>query len=146
MSVDLQAPAPGIVHPEWVDGRRLWVDGSMRDLIDRLHNGDPVLGWEGDPRLAVYWNQPTQRWELWRLEDDNEYRFVCRSAPGVPFDVRVIHALIEWDVRRRQVSLHDEIVEHNDRLDAEADKRRNEWIAEEFAPKLRHALRKDAGW
>ena len=37
----------GFTHPEVVDGRRLWMDGSMRDLIHRVRFGDPLLGTGG---------------------------------------------------------------------------------------------------
>lgn len=130
----------GFVHPEWVNGRRLWMDTPMRDLIHRVRFGDPVKGWEGDEQLAVYWNEPDRRFELWRLEDDGEYRFVCRSGPGVPFDDRVIDALVAMDGRRRKVSLHDEIVTNNTAVEANNERRMNEWVAEEMAPRLRHAF------
>jgi len=117
------------------------MDTTMSDLIHKLHHGDGVKGWEGDPNLAVYWNQPEERWELWRLEDDGQYRFVCRSGPGVVFDDRIIDALLAWDRRRRQVSLHDEITAHNERLDADHARQRDDWAREEIAPRLRHAIR-----
>jgi hypothetical protein len=87
-----QSSSVGLLHPEWVDGRRLWMDTVMRDIIHKLHHGDPVKGWEGDPNLAVYWNGEAELWELWRLEHDGEYRMVCRSTPGTPFDDRLIDA------------------------------------------------------
>jgi hypothetical protein len=133
----------GLSHPEWVNGRRLWMDTAMRDLIGRIRFGDPVKGWEGDERLAIYWCQPDERWELWRLEDDGVHRFVCRSAPGVPFDERVIDALLGWDRQRRTRPLHDEIVAHNDRLDAQRDAAQFDWMSEEIAPRLRHAIGKE---
>ena len=82
----------GLAHPEWVAGRRLWLDPVMADIIDKIRDGDPTRGWEGDPQLAVF-SQDTpegMRWELMRLEDDNEYRLVARSKPGVVFDERII--------------------------------------------------------
>lgn len=135
---------PAITHPEWVNGRRLWMDTPMRELIDRMRFGDPVKGWEGDSRLELYFNGTEERFEVWRLEDDGEYRFVCRSAPGVPFDDRIIDALISWDGRRRAQPIEQTVIEHNTRRDAETAARRDEWVAEEAAPRLHHAFRKDA--
>ena len=132
-----------MVHPEWVDGRRLWMEGSVRELIDRIRFGDPILGWEGDERIELYFNAPEERFELWRLEDDGEYRRVCRSQPGMAFDERIIHALIQWDGRRRPVALVDEVNEHNARIDADKARQRDEWTAEELAPRLAHAFRKE---
>lgn len=133
----------GLTHPEWVNGRRLWMDTPMRDLIGRIRFGDPVKGWEGDERLSLYWDGDGERFELWRLEDDGEYRFVCRSGPGVAFDERVIDALVSWDGRRRRRRLDEEINDHNARLDAERDHHHDEWVGEEIAPRLRHALRSE---
>tara|TARA_R110000782_G_scaffold72403_1_gene144990 strand:- start:26 stop:421 length:396 start_codon:yes stop_codon:yes gene_type:complete len=129
------------MHPEVVAGRSLWLDPVMKDLIDKLHNGDTVRGWEGDDRLAVYWNDP--RWEVWRLEDDNEYRMICRSKPGVPFDERLIDRLCEWDQRRQARDLHREVTENNERITAEREKALTEEMREDVIPRLRHAFRKD---
>lgn len=112
----------------------------MTALIDKLHYGDPVRGWEGDPRLAVYWAPPC--WEIMRLEGDGQYRMVCRSKPGVPFDERLIDALVAHD-RQRGYQPHASISAHNDRRDAELRARHDEHIAEEVAPRLRHALRSE---
>ncbi len=135
---------PGLVHPEWVNGRRLWMDGAMTELIRKLHEGDPVRGWEGDPRLAVYWAPPS--WELWRLETDGEYRIVWRGKPGTPFDERIIDMLLAWDRHRRTVPLHDEITANNERVDAEREADLNEYVAEEVAPRLAYGLHKEGAW
>jgi hypothetical protein len=132
-----------LTHPEWVDGRRLWMDSVMSDLIRKVRFGDPVKGWEGDERLAIYWNGDTERWELWRLEDDETYRMVARSGEGIPFDDRVIDALIAWDNRRRTTSLHDQVVRTNERVDAERHAASTEYLTEEVSPRLRHAIRKE---
>jgi hypothetical protein len=133
----------GLAHPEWVAGRRLWMDSAMTALIDKLHHGDPVRGWEGDPNLAVYWDGASERWEVQRLEDDGEYRMVCRSMPGIPFDERLIDALISWDNRRRTQSIHEQVVSHNRKVRAGHEAAHREYIAEEVAPRLRHAILKD---
>ena len=132
-----------IVHPEWVNGRRLWMDTPMRDLITRMRFGDPVKGWEGDPRLDLYWNGDDERFEIWRLEGDEQYRLVARSGPGIPFDERVIDALIGMDGRRRRKSIDQTVIDQNLAVDAERDRQREEWVTEEAAPRLHHAFRKD---
>jgi len=132
---------PGMIHPEHVGGRSLWMDAGMTELIDKLHYGDPVIGWEGDERLAVYWNDP--RWEIWRCEVDNKYRMVCRSKPGVLFDERVLMQLRDYDSRRVQRDLFVENNAHNDKIDADKKSAFDEWITEEAAPRLAHAFRQD---
>jgi hypothetical protein len=128
-----------LLHPEWVGGRRLWMESAMASLIDKLHHGDPVRGWEGDPRLAVYWVPPC--WEIMRLEADGQYRTVCRSAAGVPFDERLIDALVAHDRQRHTVGLHERITAHNERTEARHRAVLDERITEDIAPRLRHALR-----
>lgn len=118
----------------------------MRDLIHKLHFGDPVKGWEGDTRLGVYWHPEAKRWEVWRVEDDGVPRFVCRSGPGVPFDDRLIDALCQWDKRRRSQSLVDEVIEANERASAAEEAAHTEFVREEFGPRLHHAVLRDAGW
>src|SRR5437660_1245652 len=88
-----------ITHPQHLEGRSVWADPEVQDLMDRLHNGDPTLGWEGDGRLALY-RAPGRRWELWRLENDGEYRLIMRSKPGLHLDNRLIMHLVAHDSRR----------------------------------------------
>ena len=91
---------PGeLVHPTYVNGRQLWVSPEVEDIVHKLHYGDLILGWEGDPRLALYIDEE-QRWVLERLEADGEYRPVCRSKPGLALDERLIIRLMEHDHRR----------------------------------------------
>lgn len=140
---DHEPSLAGLSHPEWVDGRRLWMDSVMSELIRKVRFGDPVKGWEGDERLAIYWNGDTERWELWRLEDDETYRMVARSGEGIPFDDRVIDALIAWDNRRRTISLHEQVMRNNERVDAERRAKSTDYLTEEASPRLRHAFRKE---
>ena len=134
---------PGLVHPEVIEGRRVWLDGPMQDVIDKLHRGDPAKGWDGDPALEVYFEPVEQRWELWRLEDDGEYRMTCRSKPGVPFDERLIEHLVAHDRRRFTTSLHDQIAAKNDAVDRDIKRRNDDYINEEVNPRMNWALKKD---
>lgn len=90
---------PGeLVHPQVVDGKVLWTSPEVQEMVRKLHYGAPELGWEGDPRLALYHEQGG--WVLERLEADGQYRTVCRSKPGAPLDDRLIVGLIAHDHRR----------------------------------------------
>jgi hypothetical protein len=131
----------GLVHPEWVQGRRLWFEPAVAETIRKLHEGDPFRGWAGDPRLAVYWAGDC--WELWRLEHDGEYRIVWRGDPGTPLDERIIDVLIEWDRQRQQMSLHDRMVRANERHEGAIYGDWRDYVAGEAAPRLAHAFRKD---
>jgi len=130
-----------LYHPTHVDGRTLWVAPEVQEIINLLHFGYPPLGWEGDPRLALYRNG--DRWELWRLCEDGEYRMITRSKPGVALDHRLIRFLVTHDTRRgydpkKDVDTHNAGIERDRDREATA---RNE----DFADKLRWALKKDTG-
>jgi len=133
----------GILAPEILDGRRLWIDPVMADVIHKLHTGDATKGWSGDPRLEVYFEPTKRRWELWRLEDDNEYRLVCRSAPDVVFDDRLIELLVANDKQRGIATLGERIVAQNDERDRVVQQRNDDHINEEVIPRMNYALRKD---
>lgn len=131
-----------ILHPQNLDGRAIWLDPEVQDLVDRLHLGDPTIGWEGDPRLAIY-RGPGRTWELWRLENDGEYRMVCKSRPGLGLDNRLIVRLVQHDARRGFDP--KKAVDANN---AKVDKERNSAIHDKklaAADKLRWALIKDVG-
>jgi hypothetical protein len=72
----------------------------MDDLVNKLHHGDPTVGWEGDERLALAWNRETQKWELWRRERDEDYRLIALSPYQHPFPDDIIERLVTHDVRR----------------------------------------------
>jgi hypothetical protein len=130
-----------LAHPEVMpDGTIAHVEAG---IVDKLHYGDPTKGWEGDPNLQMAWNGQTEVWTLWRLEDDCEWRVVCRSKPGVPFDERLIEQLVSWDRRRFKKSLHDQIVEKNAAVEREIQRANDEYINEEVNPRLDWALKKD---
>jgi hypothetical protein len=134
--------ALGIAHPEWVEGRRLWIDPEVQALVDKLHYGDPTIGWEGDERLALY-REDGDRWLLMRLEHDGEYRPVCRSRPGLPLDERLIMHLVAHDARRG-VNPADKADAANAAVTKELDYQSTQKV-HSAAEKLQWALRRDLG-
>lgn len=108
-----------ILHPSHVNGRTLWVEPAVQEIIDQIQNGDPTIGWEGDPRLAVY-RGPENRWEIHRLEADGEYRLVARSLPNGPLDRSIIFHLRAHDLRRQEAAeLVAALDKANDKLSAD---------------------------
>jgi hypothetical protein len=140
----------GIIHPEVINGRVEWRDSGMDRLIYKIQHGDGVHGWEGDPRLAVYM-RPTPIgpiYELWRLEEDEQYRRVVATAPGDPFDDAIIVWLVQNDRRRKadNWTIGDVVNAHNAKREAAREAARSEWVREDFGPRFLHAVKKDAGW
>lgn len=124
-----------IAHPDFLEGRTIWRDPSLDSVIHKLHHGDPTKGWEGDPRLAVYFNPVDKTWELHRLEADGQYRICGRSKPGIPFDDRVIDELVARDVRRG-FDPHMHIVTQNTQVSNRRSQAFQEWVREEIRPAL----------
>lgn len=125
------------------DGRRLTrIDDP---IVDGLQKGDPLFGWAGDPRLALYLDQQARMWELWRLEADNVYR----RTLGIPCDVQrgpeavatMIVKLVECD-RNRGVDVGT-TVEHMSLARAKDVEESLASFTEEYADRLKSALRKD---
>ena len=136
---------PTIVTPEWRGGRVVWHESVADWFIDKLHNGDGTIGWEGDPQLFIVAERTPQGtvWELWRAEENGHRSLIEKSPPGYPFDERVLVQLCKLDTRRHDRDLHAEIEAARDKVKADELAARNEYIAEEFAPRLQAALIKD---
>lgn len=141
MSPPRENTAAGIDHPEWVGGRRLWIDPEIKALVDKLHFGDPTIGWEGDERLALY--REGQSWLLMRLEHDGEYRPICKSRPGLALDERLIMRLVEHDSHRGANPI-DKVDAVNAAVDKERDYQGTQKV-HSAAEKLQWALRRDLG-
>jgi hypothetical protein len=138
----LENTSAGLSHPEMLEGRRIWLDPEVEDLIDRLHHGDATLGWAGDPALALYRTED-RRWELWRLESNGHYGMVARSKPGLALDSRLIMHLVAHDMRKGY-NPHTDIIRHNAKVD-KAKAEREEEARIEAISKVVHALVKDVG-
>lgn len=113
---------------------------------DPIVFGEPTQGWSGDGRMAVYYWPRLRKYVLTRLCDDGEYRVIMEfgdDRPLSPANVnRVIRRLIEIDARRG-FDAGRAILEHNARVDAEFEKRNEEWVTEEMAPRLAWAYGRD---
>ena len=123
-----------LVHPTTIGGKVLFMSSEVQDFIHKLHYGDPTLGWEGDPRLALY--HEDGGWVLERLEADGTYHTVCRSKPGVALDERLIIGLIAHDHRRGYDPL-SEMTEYRDDSDDDA--------LREAIERVYHGAAKDLG-
>lgn len=139
----------GLLHPEFINGRVQWTDSGMQQLINKIHHGDGLLGWEGDERLAVY-KLDTELgpvYELWRLEEDEKYRRVVATQPGDPFDDTIILWLVQNDRRRKPDNwdIRHDIDAANKTKEMVDEAVRKEWVREEIGPRLHRAVRKDAG-
>lgn len=144
-----------VAHPEYLrlPGRPAAITLIDDPLIAPLHDGYGPLGWEGDPRLAVYVDGNARSWILVRLEADGQYRPVAETGLGAahvaPVDIvgQLIQFLVTHDSRRGYDPLAD-ADRHNALLEAEQERQLSDRVVNDLAPRLRHALRKDGvdGW
>ena len=136
-----------VLHPEYRGSARLWQDPEVSDIVHKLHHGDPTLGWEGDPRLALYLERGPagQQWVLERLERDGKYRRVCRAKPGVALDNSLIMHLVAHDMRRKK---ENEFLEQIDKVNAQVERAEQaaaEEKMQEAFERVVYALDKDVG-
>lgn len=120
-----------------------WEQPALAKVVE----GDSAKGWEGDPRLAWYWDGQEQRGVLVRREHDGEYRTVLATAQyPIGYDEmanRIVDKLIEQDVRRGY-DPKKAVDAHNAKVDAEQNYRASQ-RNQQFAEKLAWGLRKDLG-
>lgn len=128
--------------PSQTAGRSVMLDPAVQDFVDLLHNGYAPFGWEGDERLGLYLG-PENRWELWRLCEDEEMRLIVRSKPDAKLDVRVIQMLVEHDARRGHDAA-EEVIAHNEAL---VERRTQEAVEALMEPmdKVMWGIRRDLG-
>lgn len=130
----------GLQHPEYInDGEWVRVD---HPTVAPLQDGAPTLGWEGDPRLAVYLHLESKTFVLWRLEANQEYLPVATFGLGqeiTPASVNAtIRRLIEVDGRRGFDPAQD-VLDTQAALAADQTRIRQDWLGD-FADKLIYGL------
>ena len=124
------------------DGSSLWMDVEFMKM---LHNGKPEIGWEGDPKLGVYFYK--DRLEIRRADDSGNMRHVImRSRPGVrSLGMEALVFLAEHDSQsRKRYDVVADINQHNARVQRDLDAKRADSRGE-AVERLAHALQRDIG-
>ncbi len=106
-----------ITAPEFINGRMLWLDGEVREVVQEMQAIDPAL--------ALY--RDGDRWLVYRHAEDGSMHLVTRSKPGASL-LGLPTALRLHDARQRNVV--DEVVRHNDVVRREAERRQADIEAE----------------
>lgn len=123
------------------DGRVAEVDTDVLGIARRLNEGDPTLGWPGDPDLGLVWNEIDRVFEVWHTSVTGEAYKVCDHHRC---DADLIRKVVQAD--NRHASVFDRIRRENERIDREREAYWDDWHANHWVPKARWALRRDAGW
>jgi hypothetical protein len=114
---------------------RLWRDPVVEDVVRRMHEGDPLLGWSGDERLGLYWGvkEPNiGRWLVIRFDEQGDEHIVCRSQPGAWLGGLIVF-LAENDQRRRNALDINALMDKEDAAREEAGRNAERAAAEHFA-------------
>jgi hypothetical protein len=127
--------------PEVIRGMRRWVAPEVKEIMTKLHYGDPACGWEGDPQLDLYMNSLGQ-WVLCRHEEWGLSEIMV-SRPGVKLDNRIIEMLVTHD-GRRGYNVVEDVMLQNAALLRQNEAQAQERVAE-AADRLKFSLRKDIG-
>lgn len=118
---------------------RVTVEGDVHDVIRRIEQGDPTLGWEGDPDLRLVANIEDGTFEVW-----------ARDAQGDPY-IAVSHPTCDASLIRRLAAAdnrRDTVMARIARADAQRqadEERASEGRLEELADRLQFGLRRDLG-
>ena len=123
------------------DGRLAQVDTDVLGIARRLTDGDATLGWPGDPDLGLVWNEIDRRFEVWHTSKTGEAYIVCSHDRC---DADLVRKVVAAD--NQHASVFDLVRRENERLDAENQRRADDWLVNHWAPKARWALRRDTGW
>jgi hypothetical protein len=137
-------------HPEVLRGDSLGGYSFAMTRVDSetvapIRKGHPTLGWEGDPRLQMYWDGVVHRHTLVRLEHDGEYRPVCSTPPHTILNEewvnRLVAKLVATDANRG-FDVRAAMDARNAAVDAEKARVQGDKF-DAMADKLRWALKKD---
>lgn len=120
-----------------------WHDLEAQEVQNRLWNGDPACGWEGDPNLLL--TRDGEGWVLIHLAADTKWYVVCReqsdASPGALAMLPL--ALVTMDNFRKDVDAERtraNEVHRAAKLAADAES------LMEPTERVYHGLRKDIGF
>lgn len=124
------------------DGQRVLVDQDVLDIDRRLKHGDPTLGWAGDPGLWLEFDQVAEVFVVMYRTRDGREIVVTRYAP--PLDSGLIRRLVEADTERRGGNDPvGKMLANDDRLERSRAAALDDFIDNDAAPRMVHAMRKD---
>lgn len=136
----------GLQVPHTYAGRSMVVDSEMLELDRQAKYGDAVSGWRGDPEMWVCLNQMAAGpdvVEVWGLDSKRRPYIACSTEATQGWRHRLLTKLVKGDWQKRAGDLVEETMRANAKVRADAEAEFTDFIREEFAPKLRHALQRD---
>lgn len=123
------------------DGSLAEVDSDVLAIGRRLQEGDATLGWPGDPELSLCFDHDRQEWAVVHRDLTGSPYVV---ATGPTCDENLVRKVVAADNRLRDVAA--EIDRRNAKVDAEYERRHEDFLDNHMVPKLQWAYRRDSGW
>lgn len=133
---------PGFLLPAYVNGQPTWMEEADPEIVRLLQQGDPTIGWEGDPRLYIRRNHHSGGWTVWRLGEDGREYAICSSKGEHKLDKSLLTRLRDHDTRR--VDVHQRMLDQNARAQKNQDQKEYEDTFERLE-KVYWALGRDVG-
>lgn len=122
------------------DGRRAIIDGDVLEIDRRLKEGDPTVGWSGDPGLWLEWDRLTETFVVCRRDPDTGMEAdVTRWKP--PLTVGLLIRLRDGDTRRAGNDPMAAIDAANEAHERDLD-REFEAKTDETAARFAHAMKR----
>lgn len=120
------------------DGNRAEVDSDVLGIMRRLTDGDPTVGWPGDPDLGLVWDEDKRRFEVWHTSISGDAYLVCSHSRC---DADLIRLVVAAD--NQHASVGDRLRREKAALEAEQARKSDDWFVNEWAPKAQWAIKKD---
>jgi hypothetical protein len=142
----VRPPRSDIARPTFPDNLHA---GRMQMVLvsdpvaDTVWKGEPILGWGGDNRLAVYLAPAARRWCLVRYCEDRSFQVLAVRPAEQGSAIQMIGELIGFllaNDARRGVDVAAEVQAANDANVARIDRELEEWVSEEGAPRQTRLL------
>lgn len=118
---------------------RVTVEGDVHDIIRRIEQGDPTMGWPGNPDLRLVANVETREFEVWDRDAHGD-PYIAVTWPRC--DASLIAELVRAD-NRLSNPLERVAVRETARVAAE--EAAEEDRLTELADRLQFGLMKDIG-
>jgi len=124
------------------DGRDVSISADVFDIGRKLREGEPTLGWKGDPDASLVFNEDTDRFEVLG-KDLTRQTYVMASHNKC--DERLLTKCRDGHWSNAKTIVNRIIKSQQDRYQASQDAI-NEAIREEYAPRLAISILRENGF
>lgn len=106
----------------------LLLPGDALDIVDRVHQGDPTVGWRGDPSVDVYTDDQSQTAAAYGFDRSGHRYLMCVVNIGPGWQHEMLRRLRDGDWQNDDQ--YERIVRANRQVDEANDYAREQRIGE----------------